>query len=87
MLSYIDMSGLCRFKHVFGKEREGVHAWRVFDVAVVDLVATLAIGVAISAWTGWNVVVVCVTLLALGIVAHRAFCVNTKINVALFGVV
>ena len=72
---------------MFGKEREGVHAIRVFDVAVVDVVGTVVIGVLVSWSTGWNVWLVCAGLFALAIVVHRAFCVNTKVNVALFGVV
>jgi hypothetical protein len=76
---------LCKYKHVFGKEKEGVHSIRVFNIAVVDVVFSLLGAWCISYATGvplaWCVIGVFVT----GVVAHRLFCVNTTINTYIFG--
>lgn len=79
------MSGLCKYKHIFGREREGAHALRVFNVAVVDLVLTVALGWAVAKWTGYNAVLVVLALFFLGIIMHRLFCVNTTVNMLIFG--
>jgi len=39
---------LCRYKDIFGRPREGAHAYRVFDIAVVDVVATIILAFIIS---------------------------------------
>ena len=75
---------LCKYKDVFGRPKEGAHALRVFDVAVVDVVLTLVFAVAVSAYfqvPAWQCALV---LFALGIAAHRAFCVRTTVDKALF---
>ena len=80
------MFGLCKYRHVFGREGEGVHSMRLFNIAVVDLVLTIVAAIAISYYTKLNLLVVLVGLFALAIVIHRAFCVNTTINKTIFGV-
>lgn len=79
------MSTLCQYKNVFGKEREGVHAVRIFDVAIVDVVLTFIAAYLIHIISGWNLILVTILLFILGIIAHRLFCVNTKVNVLIFG--
>lgn len=32
---------LCEYKYIFGRPREGAHAYRLFDIAVVDVAATV----------------------------------------------
>ena len=70
---------------MFGKEREGVHSFRLLDVAIVDVVGTMCIAVVLSWLTGLHIGVSIILMFLLGIVSHKVFCVNTKINVALFG--
>lgn len=74
---------LCRHKDVFGKPNEGVHSLRIFGVAAVDLVATILAAAAISYLTKRNFFLVFLLLMLAAIAAHRAFCVNTALNVAL----
>jgi polyferredoxin len=78
---------LCAHRHVFGKEGEGVHRHRLFGIAVVDAVLTIALGLLIARWTGWHVLPTLLGLFLLAIIAHRLFCVNTTVNKAIFGVV
>lgn len=76
---------LCKFRHIFGKEGEGVHAIRLLDIAVLDLFFTVLAACLISFFTGWHAITVLITLLILGILLHRVFCVNTTVNKAIFG--
>jgi len=78
----------CPFaKHseIFGKPNEGVHSYRLFDIAVVDLLATALVSGAISFTFNKNFIVILLILLLLGIIFHRLFCVNTTINKLIFG--
>lgn len=81
------LSPLCPYRHVFGKEREGVHSIRVFDIAVVDLGLTVIAAVILARFLKLHVLVVFVVLMIVAVVAHRLFCVNTTIDRFLFGTV
>lgn len=76
---------LSQYKNIFGAPRTGNHAIRIFDFAVIDVIATLIMAIIISALSGWNIVLTTVGLFGAGIVAHRLFHVNTKLNVMIFG--
>jgi hypothetical protein len=81
---------LCKYRAVFGKPGEGVHAYRVFDVAVVDVVMTVVAAVLLSRYVlgipvaSLSTILVVVALFAVGVVAHRLFCVRTRIDRLLF---
>lgn len=82
---------LCKHRWVFGKEGEGAHSLRLFDLAVVDVAFTLA-GAALFAagtgrFTGPRFAAAAAALFLLGIALHRLFCVNSTVNKAIFGVV
>ena len=71
---------LCRYKDIFGHPREGAHAYRIFDIAVVDVVATIVVAYVWSRLFGvifWKSLV---ALFIIGIISHRAFCVRTTVD-------
>jgi hypothetical protein len=37
------MNPLCKYKDMFGKPNTGVHKYRLFNIAVVDVLATIAV--------------------------------------------
>jgi hypothetical protein len=76
---------LCKYKNIFGKENEGAHSIRFFNVAIVDLLLTLLAGAIISYFTRINLILMWIMLILLGIIVHRIFCVNTTINRLIFG--
>ncbi len=76
---------LCKYKNIFGKENDGVHSIRLFDVALVDLILTVVIGVVLSRY--FNPLYVFLLLVVVTILIHRVFCVNTTINKVIFGVI
>jgi hypothetical protein len=77
----------CKYRHIFGEERKTFHSLRVLDVAVGDFVGTIIIGVLIAYVFQINTLITCFGLFVVAIFLHRLFCVNTKINTILFGVV
>jgi len=75
---------LCRYKDIFGRPREGAHAYRLFDIAVVDVVATVLLAFIISRAFSLSFWKSLVALFIIGIIAHRAFCVRTTVDKLVF---
>lgn len=88
---------LCQYKNIFGAPGTGIHKYRIFNVAIVDVVVTLLIAALITwIWykkspkknkkhVGWVLLGVSVGLFIIGVVAHRLFCVDTTVDKKLFG--
>lgn len=74
----------CKFANIFGKPNEGVHKYRLFDIAIVDVLATLVLGYIISKITNYNLSYIYITLFILGIIMHKIFCVKTTVHKFLF---
>lgn len=78
----------CSFKkysNIFGKPKTGFHSLRLFDIAINDLLGTIAISGLISYYLKYNFLLVLIILLIIAIILHRLFCVNTTINKLIFG--
>ena len=75
---------LCHYKDIFGKPREGAHAYRLFDIAVVDVVATVIVAFIINRVFGFIFWKSLVVLFIVGIISHRLFCVRTTVDKWIF---
>ncbi|VBB17822.1 hypothetical protein YASMINEVIRUS_285, partial [Yasminevirus sp. GU-2018] len=83
---------LCQYKDIFGAPNTGAHAYRIFDLAVVDVVSTIIVGFLIywilskyyATLTLFHLMYIMLALFALGIIAHRMFCVRTTVDKLLF---
>ena len=75
----------CPYKNMFGKVGEGVHAYRIFNIAVVDVLATILVAFLVHYYSGFDFFWVLLGFFILGIVLHRLFCVRTTIDRFLFG--
>jgi len=75
----------CDYKDVFGKPNTGVHSYRLFNIAIVDVVMTIIVGIILSKIFHVNVYVLTFCLFLAGIILHRVFCVKTTVDVLLFG--
>ena len=75
----------CPYRDIFGKVGEGAHSYRVFDVAIVDVIFTV-IGAAIIHYLmpQYRFIVILTALFAAGIVLHHIFCVRTTVDKWLF---
>ena len=75
---------LCQYKDIFGRPREGAHAYRLFDIAVVDVAATVVVAFIIARLFGLSFWKSLVALFIIGIILHRAFCVRTTVDKLVF---
>lgn len=74
-----------KYSDIFGKPKIGFHSFRIFDIAVNDLLGTIFIAGLLAYSLKYDFVLILIILLVLGIVLHRLFCVNTTINKLIFG--
>lgn len=70
---------LCKYRNIFGRPNEGVHSFRIFNLAVIDVVFTLLGAYMISLYTKYSFITTSIILFLLGILCHHIFCVDTTI--------
>jgi len=76
---------LCKYKNLFGKVGTGVHSYRIFNIAIVDVLLTILAAFAIHFFLPkYNFFVILLLLFISGIILHRMFCVRTTIDKLLF---
>jgi hypothetical protein len=74
----------CKYSNLFGEPGTGVHKYRLFNLAIVDVVMTIVGAFLISWWFQWNFWKVLGILFLTGIAMHHLFCVRTTIDKLLF---
>ena len=84
---------LCKYRNIFGEPKTGLHNYRIFNIAVFDVLATLLVSVIIHQviiveWLKMYSIIklwmVIVFMFILGILLHRLFCVRTTLDKLLF---
>jgi len=75
---------LCKYKDSLGKPNEGVHSYRLFGVAIVDVILTILLAAFISYTMNISFFYTTIGTFVTGILAHRLFCVRTKVDRVLF---
>ena len=75
---------LCKYKNYFGEPGKGVHSYRIFNIAIVDVMMTLIGALIISYLSGIKFIWSAVGLFLVGILLHRVFCVRTTLDKLLF---
>ena len=76
---------LCKYKDMFGKVGEGVHSYRIFNIAIVDVLFTILGAFIIHFFIPkYSFITILVFLFISGIILHRMFCVRTTIDKLLF---
>ena len=74
----------CKYKNMFGEPKEGIHSYRIFDVAIMDVLQTVIVAFAISYVIKQSFWLVLLIMFLVGIVLHRLFCVRTTVDKLLF---
>lgn len=74
------MTFLCQYRHIFGKEKKGLHSYRFMDIAIVDVLLTFIGALVIAYWYKLNIILVFIVLVILGTIIHYIFCVETTIT-------
>ena len=75
---------LHQFRDIFGEPNTGVHKYRFFNIAIVDVVSVFIVGYIIYLYTGYSLINTLVILFIIGIIAHRMFGVRTQVDQILF---
>ena len=75
---------LCKYKDIFGKPNTGVHSYRIFNIAIVDVLLTILVAFIIARLIKKPFWIVLLILFLLGIILHHLFCVRTTIDKLIF---
>lgn len=79
------MDSLCKYKDIFGKPDTGLHKYRIFNIAIIDVLFTILGAWLISKWIDKSFGVILVILFLLSIIFHHLFCVKTTVDKLIFG--
>jgi len=75
---------LCKYKDALGKPNEGIHKYRIYNIAIADVVMTIIGAWIISGIFKSNFFATLLILFLLGIILHKIFCVRTTVDKILF---
>lgn len=75
---------LCKYKDALGKPKTGIHSYRIFNIAIADVIMTIIAALIISYFFKFNFWITLIVLFLLGILLHRIFCVRTTVDKMLF---
>ena len=76
----------CNYSEIFGKVSEGIHSYRLLNVAIIDVIFTIIGAHFLQKYflKKYTYTEVLLGLFILGIVLHRLFCVRTTIDKLIF---
>lgn len=75
---------LCKYSNFFGKVGNGVHGYRIFNIAIVDFILTILGALLISKYYKYNFILVLFILMILSVIVHRLFCVKSTLTMMFF---
>jgi fatty acid desaturase len=75
---------LHKYQNSLGAPHEGIHSYRLFGVAIMDVIFTIIGAMIISYFSKRSFVYTLIFLFLLGIILHRLFYVRTTIDKLLF---
>jgi hypothetical protein len=80
---------LTKYKNIFGEPGKGAHRYRLFNVAIVDVIATILLVYFIFSILRWfnidvNFWLLLFLVFIVGVIVHRAFGVRTTVDKTLF---
>lgn len=77
---------LCKYRNILGEVGKGVHSYRIFNIAIVDVLLTILAAYVIHIFMPkYKFFYILLFLFLLGIILHRLFCVHTTVDKLLFG--
>ena len=81
------MKDLCPYSEIFGEIGKGIHSYRIFNIAYLDVIATMIGAYCIQRYLypETKYYIILFWLFIAGVIAHRLFCVRTTIDKYLFG--
>jgi len=70
--------------NLIGVPGEGIHSYRIFNIAYMDVIIVLVAAILIAWAMNWSYMKTIVGIFILGIVVHKVLCVGTTVDKALF---
>ena len=78
------MTDLCKYKDALGEPGKGIHSYRLFGIAIADVLMTLLAGLMLAYLFKWSYLYTTISLFIIGIVLYKLFCVRTTIDKLIF---
>ena len=75
---------LCKYKDALGIPGKGIHSYRIFNIAIADVIMTIIGAYILSLIFKTPFLYTLIALFVLGIILHKIFCVRTTIDKFLF---
>jgi hypothetical protein len=80
---------LCKYKNtatnLFGEVGKGLHSYRIFDIAYIDVILTIIGAYIIKLFfPQYKFIVILIILFLIGIICHYLFCIDTTVHNFLF---
>jgi len=80
----VEYMSLCKYRNILGEPNKGVHSYRIFNIAIVDVIATILVSYLIAYLGNFSFLWTLIFFFTLGILLHHIFCVRTTIDKLLF---
>lgn len=75
---------LCKYQNILGIPKKGIHSYRIYNLAYIDIIGTFFISYILSYIFNTSYVLMLIFIFLLGILLHHIFCVQTTIGKKLF---
>ena len=77
----------CKYKDILGKPKTGLHSYRVFNIAIIDVLLTVLLAKFVQYYIleKYDFWVILICTFILGVIMHRIFCVKTTFDKLFFG--
>lgn len=69
----------------FGQPNAGIHSYRIFNIAIMDVIASIIGAIIISFTFNIKIWYSIIGVFAMGIILHRLLCIPTTVDKFLFG--
>ena len=70
---------LCEYKNILGEPNKGIHQYKIFNIAIFDVLFTVIGAYIIAKYFNIKFFTVLMFLLILGELLHLIFCVDTEV--------
>ena len=70
--------------NLIGVPGEGIHSYRIFNIAYMDVIVVLLAAILIAWAINWSYIKTIIGIFILGIGVHTVLCVGTTVDKALF---
>ena len=74
----------CPYKNLFGSLGTGIHSYRIYNIAYLDILVTVSVAFILSRILRTPFLYTLIVFFIIGIIIHRLLCVRTTIDKLIF---